>query len=207
VLTLLTKYLLHYKRVSIPGIGSFVIEPQPAELNFIDRLIHPPYYRILFDDNGLVDEDLVTFIGSSNNLDVASARQQLESFGNTLKRKVQEAPFTWNGIGKLEYTNGVIFHPEKIETGLQPVAANKIIRDNVQHTVLVGDQEVQSGYTEPFVTDTVARKPRRLLVFGWILLSLAVLFIGYHFYKYRFTLHSTGLQTKVVTNTAPVTHH
>jgi hypothetical protein len=198
VFPLLTKYLLYYKRVSIPNIGSFIIEQQPAELNFVERLIQPPGYRVVFKNNEAVDEDLVTFIGFNTDNDVSTARTKLELFGRELKNKLKEAPFTWNGIGELEYTDSVVFHPREIKNPLQPVAANKVIKENAQHAVLVGEQEMQSGSMENVRTIAYDKKKRPVTaIIGFVLLLLSLLFLGYYFYTYRDTKSNTGLKTDI----------
>jgi hypothetical protein len=207
VFPLLTKYLLHYKKVSIPNIGSFIIEQQPAELNFIDRLIQPPHYKVVFKDNEAIDDDLVTFIGANTDIDFSSARQKLELFGNALKSKLLEAPFVWNGIGRLEYTDGVIFHPKEIETALQPVVANRVIRDNAQHAVLVGEQEMQSGSVEQAKTINEGNTPGSVTqLVGWLLLAVAVAFIGYYFYTQHNIKDRTGLQMEIKPRMPEATH-
>jgi hypothetical protein len=199
VFPLLTKYLLQYKKVSIPNIGMFTIEHQPAELNFADRLILPPGYKVVFANHESVDDDLLSYIGTNSQMDESTARQKLEHFGTALKNKLREAPFEWNGIGKLEYTNGVVFHPNKIETALQPVPANRIIRENTQHTVLVGEQELQSTAIEQSRLERVEvkRKISVPLLIGVVLLALALAFLGYHFYTHQNIKSSTGLKTEI----------
>jgi len=202
VFPLLTKYLLIYKKVSIPNIGSFSIEQQPAELNFIDRLLMPPHYKIVFNNNNAVDEELVNFIGNSEATDSTTARQKLEHFGNALKNKLLREPFEWNGIGKLEYADGIVFHPKKVSIHLQPVPANRVIRENQQHTVLVGEQEYQSGDMEQTrIKKKDAKKKLSMPVLvGSVLLVLALAFIGYHFYKQRHVNEGTGFKTVINPN-------
>lgn len=205
---LLTQYLFHYKQVSIPGVGSFVLEQKPAELNFVEKIINPPSYQIRFSQDGQVDENLLQFIGNTSQVDAATAREKLEDFGSSLKRKIHEAPFTWKGIGQLEYRDSVVFHPKLYDDALTPVPAHRVIREHVQHTVWVGEQEVHAG-TKEEVTDqshTVRKKSVRLIT-GWILLALAAAFIVFFIWKHPDVLASTGSKFSVQPGVPAATYH
>ena len=42
----LHEYLLQHKQLPVPGIGTFYVERQSAELDFINKRIMPPVYAI-----------------------------------------------------------------------------------------------------------------------------------------------------------------
>ena len=57
------------------------------------------------------------------------------------------SPFYWKGFGWLRFTSDEMsFEPDEIRLeALQPMSAERVLRKNVQHSVLVGDQEITSG--------------------------------------------------------------
>ena len=205
--SLLTKYLLFYKRVSIPDIGSFVIVQQPATLNFVDRQLLPPVYKIVFDEKVAEDDGLIHFIGADTDIEPGAARHKLAQFGSALKSKLQEAPFIWKGIGKLEYADGIVFHADTPAATLSPVAAHRIIRENSNHTVLVGEQEMQSTSIEAARQEPAVKKrqPANIII-GWLLLTAAAAFIVFYCYSQNNILQSTGLKMGIEKTTAPTSY-
>ena len=77
---LLTKYLFHYKKVSIPNVGSFSIEHHPAELNFIDRLLMPPHYKIVFNDGQELNITCLMINQIENTLEMLLRREAEKHF-------------------------------------------------------------------------------------------------------------------------------
>ncbi|HVG40442.1 MAG TPA: hypothetical protein VM888_02430, partial [Chitinophagaceae bacterium] len=87
---------------------------------------------------------------------------------------------------------------KEIKNPLQPVAANKVIKENAQHAVLVGEQEMQSGSMENVRTIAHDKKKRPVTtIIGFVLLLLSLLFLGYYFYTNRDTNSNTGLKTGI----------
>jgi predicted nucleic acid-binding Zn ribbon protein len=79
--------------------------------------------------------------------------------------------------------------------GLQPVPAQKVLRENVQHNMLVGDQEMTSQQVTD-VLNRVESKRAWFMVLGWIVFILAVIAIIILLYMKKFQTTSTGLQLR-----------
>ncbi len=200
MLAQLTSYLFQYKTVSIPHVGSFVLQKQPPQLNFAERLIHPPSYVVLYNEAVQVAEHQLQYITDALP-DRTSILQQLEQFGKALKRRIEKGVFTWNGIGQLHLINDkVVFEPQEINTGLQPVAAHKVIRENASHVVLVGDQERKSNEIKPVqahdASQEIRRKRNNTVLIGWIIVAASVVFILFYFFTHGFRAEQSGLQAK-----------
>lgn len=194
---LLTKYLHQYQRLYIPFIGSFEVVEQPARLEFAERLIYPPTFTIHYKEEGSLPEAQLEYLQEEWETDAAIAESRLQQFGRQLKERLANGSFTWPGIGILHFRQNRINLEEMPLVHLTPVEAHKIIRENAQHTVLIGEQEVQSGDVAGYIQDS-APKRSVLVIIGWILLGLALLYLAYYFYKEGFRLESTGTRTKAV---------
>lgn len=191
MLSILTTYFIKNKKLYIPSLGSFKLTELPATLDFADRLIYPPAHQVSFFEKEEADEDQLIFISENKNVDTSEAEQQLFSFGQQIKNKIQQSPFNWKGVGRLEYLNDkFVFHPYE-KALLLPVTANKVFRENAHHAVLVGEQEMQSNNMDEVSHITSKRTPPVLLI-ALIILILAVLFIAYHFYNKGFTTEAAG---------------
>lgn len=168
MLNQLTLTLFQNKKLLIPHVGAFQIQQHPARLDFAERLLHAPYSEVLFRANQTDHSEAVD-------------EKDLQTFGSQLKAHLNKKPFVWPGIGTIEKINGqLVFKPVPI-TGMAPVTANKVLRENREHAVLVGDMEKSS--TDTSFSDKATDRKQSFLWIGWLLVLLALLFIGFLFYK------------------------
>jgi hypothetical protein len=195
VLELLARYLCQYKQLYIPGIGSFEMVDQPARLDYADRLIHPPVAEIRYSEGGTLRNTQLEYLEEELGTDRFAIEKKLQLFGQDLKQRLNGTPFEWPGLGTLNFRhNRIEFQPATV-TGLAPVEAHKVIRENAQHMVLIGEQEVRSGDVPEYLHGTPPKRSVFVLV-GWILLVLAILFLVYYFYKEGLKPESSGLRVK-----------
>jgi hypothetical protein len=197
VFDLLAKYLHQYKQLHLPGIGSFEVVEQPARLEYADRLIYPPQSEIRYSETGTLNDTQLEYLEQELGVDRFVVERQLQDFVQELKQRLNGQPFTWYGLGTLLLRqNRLEFRAEPL-TNLTPVDAHKVIRENAQHTVLIGEQEVQSGDVPEYLHGT-GRKRSIFVLIGWILLALAILFLLYYFYKEGFKPESSGSRVKAI---------
>ena len=111
-----------------------------------------------------------------------------------MRRQIENSPFYWKGLGTLRYSSDeMLFEPDDIRLeALQPMTAERVLRKNVQHNVLVGDQEMTSQQLTKGLP-TVEYKSSWFMIAGWILLGLAVIAIILYLYSKNFQTSSTGL--------------
>lgn len=203
----LATYLSQYKQVAIPGVGSFELVQQPATLDVASKLIKPPLYLPRFSDRDSVREHQLDYLALDLNSNKDSVRTQLEEFGRELKKKIQHGALLWKGIGKLFSEDAkMVFQPDEIEIdGLQWMPAEKVLRKNVQHTVLRGEQEVLSAsfYEEE---KTVGKRRSLVKLIGWIVVALAVIFIIVYLYRNSFNTSASGNKMRVGTDSTISTY-
>lgn len=209
--SLLTKYLLQFKKVAIPQVGYFELVVHPATYQFAERLIHPATYKARFTPQDNVAAHQINYLATATGLDEAAVFNQLDHLGITLKKQIQQHVFEWQGIGQLKWSDnsGIVFHPVDITPlGLQPVNANKVLREKVQHTILVGDREVHTSGSEPAdrLIYQPVKKRRMILWIAGIVAALAIGFIVYHFYTNGLKTSASGYQQKVNASTPQPTY-
>lgn len=167
---------------------------QSPQLNVAEKLISSPAFIIRLGTYGEVSDHQFHFFASQG-VESENLRQELFSFGERMKKRIQSSPFYWKGLGTLRYdSNEMLFEPDEMKLGsLQAVPAQKVLRENVQHQVLVGDQEMTSQQVTD-VLNTVEYKRPWFIIAGWILLILAVVAIVIYLYMNNFETTSTGLK-------------
>ncbi len=179
---LLTEYFLQHKKISIPSIGRFELREHPARLDFGEKLIHPPSYEVVFTQGSASDPALIDYLSNRQHLDRQSAGDKLNAMGETLRSRLADRPLTWAGIGQLSRNRQeLVFTPALEYYQPEPVHAEKVVREHEAHTVLVGDREFQKT-TEEVVAETSTKTFKPVLLIGFILLLLALAFIGWQLY-------------------------
>lgn len=196
MLAQLTKYLFAHHKVVIPGIGCFELHQHPAQLDFAEKIIHPPYFSIQFSRNDEADEKQWLSL-SQEKID----RQELEEFGKRLKQKVNKEEVNWSGVGTLSTKDGKLsFYPSFTNQLFGSVEAHKVIRHQQEHAVLRGEKEFSS--TDLYNQKPAVRKRSYFILAAEILAILAIAFILYYFYTKGFHVTSTGNFQKAVTKSA-----
>jgi hypothetical protein len=198
VLPDLTRYLLQYKRLSIPHVGSFELVQYPPEYNVVDKVITPPRYQVRHDQSVSVTGHQIGFLASSNNSDEASVKRDLEILGEKIREIAGNTSFRWNGIGVLSLIAGRMKFENDFPDvpGLKFVSAQKVLRDNVEHLIRVGETETTVAHkpSTPLVSKKYVNRNR----IGWIILILVILILGFILYRAHFNPMAAGLQWKVI---------
>ncbi|RYZ28015.1 MAG: hypothetical protein EOP49_41815, partial [Sphingobacteriales bacterium] len=173
----LTNYLLQYRQVSIPSVGTIRLVRQPAQLDVAAKIIAPPSYRTEIISGDAVPEHQLAYLSASLEAERHSVMDRLSAFGQRLQQQLKGDGFNWKGIGWI----GQGGDDTAITTSvLQPIPAERVLRQDAEHNVLVGDQEMTStqmtGRREEVTTMAVAKRPLSIII-GWVLLAFAILFI------------------------------
>ena len=196
---ILNKYLFLNKSIPIPGLGTICLESQPATIDASTRSIMPPAYRFRFDKFfDSPDKDLFTYLSAQQNISDYEALRQYNDFAFSLRDRLnyfREAP--WEGLGTLKKDDSGEIHFETSIPNpffLQPVPAEKVVRANAKHMMLVGDRERSNRE----MSDWFAEEPVHGNRLWWLVALLggiaAALIIMFHFSFKGWRVESTGNQ-------------
>lgn len=192
VLNQLTKYLLQYKQVIIPSVGTIRLVQLPAQLDVADKIIQPPGFSAELKKGDLVSEHQLNYLAAVLKQEREDIWQELAETGLWLKEKIHGDGFDWKGIGLLRQNGEALAVPV---AGLNAIPAERVLREDAAHKLLVGDQQMTS-------TEMASRKAadgemvesRRSIyvVAGWIILLLAILYIVFVLYQGKFRVGASG---------------
>lgn len=196
----LYSYLIYNKSLHLPGIGSFILNRKPAEADFINKCIHPPVFSVVLQTgNEKPSSKFYTWLAATFNISEKEAIIRFNDFVFDLKKQVNDGvKIDWKGVGSISKGLGDTFRftNEDMNPVLQPVYAEKIIREKAEHAVLVGERERTSAEMTELLSNTGTKKS-----YWWVLpLSIALLafmFIGWY-------LSGKGLGTSSLGNTKKV---
>jgi nucleoid DNA-binding protein len=146
---ILYRYLIKHKKIDLPGIGVFAVQVQAAEAEVVDHYFLPPRYSFQFEQTDeMPPEKLFSWLASRLDTTEQEAVIRFNDFILNLNRQLKEGKeIRWQGVGVLrkEFSGEINFIPVRKEfPWIEKVAAEKITRQNAEHTMLVGENEKTS---------------------------------------------------------------
>lgn len=160
---LIAPTLFQNKTCRLPGIGTLEIVVKNAETFFGHQEILAPKPSIFFNPAVEEEEDLFN---------------EFTALSKLIKKDLQEkGVVSLKGIGDFILTTEGAIEFKSIEISkefMQPVIAERVVRQDVEHTILVGDKEVTNkAMTDFYVEEAkVAGKNR------WWIAAVIVAFIA-----------------------------
>jgi len=199
---ILNKYLFLHKSIPVPGLGTICMESQAATIDASTRTIQPPAYRFRFDKFfDSPDKDLFAYLSAQQKISDYEALRQYNDFAYSLRDRLnyfREAP--WEGLGILKKDDMGEIHFESSILNpafLQPVPAEKVVRSNAKHMLLVGDRERSNSE----MSDWFAEEPIHGNRLWWLVALMggiaAALIIMIHFSSKGWNVESTGNQQTI----------
>jgi hypothetical protein len=197
--TILNKYLFLKKSIPLPGLGTICMESIPATIDASTRSILPPVYRFRFDKFfDSPDKDLFAYLSAQQNISDYEALRQYNDFAYSLRDRLNYSrEALWEGLGKLIKDDmGEIHFESSISNPsfLLPVPAEKVVRANAKHMLLVGDRERSNSE----MNEWFAEEPVHGNRLWWMVALLggiaAALIIMFHFSSHGWNVGSTGNQ-------------
>ena len=218
---LLYKFLVKYKKIDLPGVGTLTLRVQPAQSRFVDQTFLPPKYYVTFEQDRIVanveahEQDTVTqkrimpsrkvfsWIAVNYGLTEREAVIRFNDFLFDLRNELEAGKkIVWSGIGTLGKEGGdeIKFNADKNELPwLQQTFAKKVIRENAEHTMLVGETEKTSAQMSEILLNPRSVKDKLAYWWVWPLAVIIAIFIflGWYFSERGISGNATGNNHKV----------
>jgi Bacterial DNA-binding protein len=143
---LLKEFTALHHQIYLPGIGKIALEKSPARADFSDKMFYPPKDEWKFFEGSYSNDDsLIYFISGKKNISIAGAMEVLENFCSSIKSAIKNSEeIKIPGIGILKKDSSGSLQLETVIRDtllLKPVIAERVIRKDSEHTILVGDTE------------------------------------------------------------------
>lgn len=200
--SLLTAYLYQHKKIVFPGIGSFNLEPVNAAANFEN--VHAPGWSVAFTENKNAvaadnPDDFYQYLSARETISLGDSKQQFEEFSRNLLVKLNDNEvIEWDEIGSLEKPDHrIVFSPKNAQPLFNGVNAQKIVRENADHQLLIGEKEtsksaVQAQWPEE---EESSGKYKKIM---WIVLATVIIIGAVFFLKNGCSVGSSGNKEKAV---------
>ena len=179
----LYQYLLQYKKLPVPGIGTFLLERHPARFDFPNKQVLPPTYTYVLDPVANVPKGgFFKWLGTALGISSMDAVVQFNNFAFDMKKQLEKGhTIDWKGVGQVKKGLGeeLRFTAHEILVQEAPVPAIRVLREKAEHTVRVGEDERTAAEMEIFLS-----KPDEKKSYWWAwalaLGLLSVLFSGWY---------------------------
>jgi hypothetical protein len=206
----LYQYFVLHKRLNIPGIGTFLLERKPAVSDFPNKIILPPSMSIaLHHGNATPSKNFFTWLADTLKISDRDAVIRFNDFAFELKRKLSAGDrVQWDGVGTLSsgLAGEIRFESALKNAAIEvPVKAEKVIRENAEHTVRVGEDERTSVQMLEWLNQPQVKRNY------WWALALVVgllmtMFLGWYFSEKGIKTSSTGNANALKANDSGTTY-
>jgi len=194
---LLSAYFYQEKKITIPGIGRFELNPVNASTGF--GTVEAPGWEIRFTENKAAESaenpaGFYELLGTKEAISKEDARQQFEEFArNILVKLNDQETVEWENVGSLEKPDAlIVFTPRAIP--LSPftgISAQKVVREHVAQQVSAGEKETGVA-KEPFPELHEPQNNNRKIT--WIVLAAVAVIATVFFLRNGCSLQSAGNQ-------------
>ena len=205
----LYQYLILHRELQLPGIGTFILERKPAEIDFANKQVLSPSYTVaLHHSNATGSRKLFQWLASSFRIGESEAVVRVNDFAFEMKNTILAGNrLEWHGIGALSkgLAGEIRFEPAPVKNYSGPLPAIKVLRENAAHVVRVGEQERTSAEMIELLQPSEKRTNWAWVVIVILLIS-SVIFIGYYFSEHGVSPMSTGNGTRIQPATSGDNH-
>lgn len=207
----LYQYLVLHKQLHLPGIGTLHIEKKPADFDIAAKLINPESYNIgLLDDHATPPKKFFHWLGHKLDVTERDAVIRFNDFLFDLRKQLSSGhKLQWSGVGTLSkgLTGIISLEPSlKDRSPADPLPANKVLRENAEHIIRVGEQEKTSAQMKEILTHHEEGKKTWWWTAALVIIILAIIFIGYYFSVNGLNASAASNQQKLVPKTESKTH-
>jgi len=198
----LNKYLFQHKSISIPGLGSLVAETIPAVADFANKQLLPVQLKFRFDKYfDSPDREFFNYLSNKNNIPDFEAIKWYNEFAADLRYKIRtEEEAVWEGVGvfRKDFGGEVVFEPDAPRFDFYPpVKAERIIRSDARHSILVGDKEKTNYEMAELLNDEVFVEKESWWIYALILAAIGLSILFFHLYSHNLRWGVTGNQQEL----------
>lgn len=204
----LYRFLIKYKKLVLPGIGTIALHLRPSISEFADRAFSPPGYFFTLERADEVPRGkLFSWLASHFSITDSEAVIRFNEFVFDLTRKLKQGKeIHWQKVGSFqkELTGEIKFTSAKEELSwLENVPGEKIIRENVEHRMLVGEVEKTSTEMNKLLSSATIEKKYQWWFWPAVVVVAILIFLGWYFSTYGMTNAPTGNHSNISPADAP----
>ena len=206
----LYQYLIQHKQLPVPGIGTFLLERKSAEIDFFNKKIDPPSYTVALDPGShLPGQHFFKWLANALGISDREAIFRFNDFAFDMKKQIGDGHvINWNGIGTLNKGLGGDVKLTPVATEIvfeKSVAAEKVIRENAEHMVRVGEDEKTSVEMTEMLSQKEEKKSQ-WWIYALTIALLSIMFLGWYFSEHGVDISAAANGQQLIPQEAGVTY-
>ncbi len=172
--TTLYQFLILNKHLSLPGIGTIMLEKKSSVYDFGNKWLTAPSYNFSINhSNQSPSRKLFEWLAKAKQITDWEAIKLVNDFSFDLKNQISETgEATWKYVGKFlrDDKGDIILESNVLELDSEiPVPAEKVSREKAEHKILVGESERTVVEMEEYLSETPVKYD-----YGWIIALVAI---------------------------------
>jgi hypothetical protein len=198
---ILYEYLIKYRRLILPRLGTISVQRRPAVLNFAEHTVQSPAYDFIWTEQAAgIPYSFTAWLAGKTETTEEEAQNHFLSFLEEIKTSIsngQEVIWDRVGVIKKSLANTIDFVPQSSPFVLEnPVPARKVIHEKAGHTVLVGETEMSAGEALEMLQESPTSRSH-LLDAALALGIIAIIFTGWYLSEHGIKPTSVGRQVTI----------
>jgi hypothetical protein len=199
---ILNRYLIQHKSISIPGLGTIQADTIPASIDAAGRCAIPPSVVYRFDSYfDAPDKEFFSYLARKNRISDYDALRNYNAFAYTLRDQLnQQQSAVWEGLGTLvkDDTGGItLVSSRHAPEFIRDIPAEKLLRDDAEHKLLVGDRERTSSEMTQWFSEEPAPGRKRWWLAAVIIAVVSLLLAVIHLSTHGWNIGATGNQQTI----------
>ena len=156
---LLHQYLIENSVLQLPRIGTLEFAEVPARLDVADKQLHAPRKTLRLNDNSETPDKhaLMGFLSHHLNISEEQSYTVFQQFTESMRSTLNAKRILyWHNLGAFQKDEtGLIrfVQTTDIDEYLPPVSADRMIRQNAEHAMMVGDTETTNTAMQEYYDD------------------------------------------------------
>lgn len=172
---LLAEFLFLNKSCPLPGIGELQIQHQPATYSQAEKTILPPMPEVVLVNRVSDEQPLLKYLSHILGSEMIQVKQLLKTWSEqVLNLRNGEKHIPGIGVFAVDGEGLLSFRSQQLHSSLQPeVVAEKVVRKENIHPILVGDIETNSEK----MSEYYAASGKQFINLKWVAPAIFLLII------------------------------
>lgn len=192
---ILNSYLVQHKSINIPGLGTIYLETVPARNDFVNRKLWPPFQIYRFDKYfDAPDKEFFSYLADHKKMADYEVIRWYNEFAYNLRSEIRNNNLAvWKGVGtfRQDGSGDIVFEEERTYNDIyKAVSAERVIRTNASHTIMVGDHETTTALMSEQLNEEVYIEKESWWIYALIIAAICICAIFFHFYRYGLSFGS-----------------
>ncbi len=192
---ILNSYLVQHKSINIPGLGTIYVETVPARNDFVNKKLWPPFQIYRFDKYfDAPDKAFFAYLAIHKNMADYEVIRWYNEFAYNLRSDIRNHEMAvWEGVGTFRQNGAgdIVFEESRIYNNVyEPVPAERVIRTNAVHNIVVGDRETTTAHMSELLSEDTYIEKESWWIYALIIATVCICVVFFHFYRYGLSVGS-----------------